>query len=88
MPDMNGVLNTEEKQKIVNWLNSKKSFGIECPLCSSKSWTIADHVVSPSVVNSAGVGLGAYPYPQAMLISECGHTVYLNLILAGVIPKG
>jgi transcriptional regulator with XRE-family HTH domain len=39
-------------------------------------------------VNSAGVGLGAYPYPQAMLISECGHTVYLNLILAGVIPKG
>jgi hypothetical protein len=88
MPDINGVLSQSEKQKIADWLNNKKSFGIDCPLCSSKQWSIADHVVAPSLTNAAGVGLGAYPYPQAMVISECGYTIYLNLVAVGIIPKG
>jgi hypothetical protein len=87
MPDLNAVLSQSEKEKIVDWLRNKRPLGIECPLCYSKNWTVADHVVSPSLVNVSGIGLGAYPYPQAMLISECGHTVYLNLLASGIIPK-
>ena len=88
MPDMNGVLSQDEKQKIAVWLHSKNSFGTDCPLCHNKQWAIADHVVSPSLTNAAGVGLGVYAYPQAMLISECGYTMYLNLVIVGIIPKG
>jgi hypothetical protein len=62
MPDTNGILSPSEKQKIADWLNNRKSLGIDCPLCYSKQWSIADHVVAPSLTNAAGVGLGAYPY--------------------------
>jgi hypothetical protein len=88
MPDVSGVLSTSEKQKIADWLNGKNSFGIDCPVCHSKKWSIADHVVAPSLTNAAGIGLGAYPYPQAMVISECGYTMYLNLVVIGIIPRG
>ena len=87
MPDTNGALSQSEKEKIAEWLNSKNSFGTDCPLCHSKRWSIGDHVVAPSLINAAGVGLGAYPYPQAMLISECGYTMYLNLVVVGIIPR-
>jgi hypothetical protein len=87
MPDLNGVLSTLERQKIADWLKSKGRFRIECPFCLSNNWTIGDHVVAPSVVNGTGVGLGVYPYPQAMLISECGNTFFFNLVLVGVFPR-
>ncbi len=60
MPDVNGVLSTSEKQKIADWLQNKKSYGIECPCCHSKQWSVAEHVVAPSLTNAAGIGLGAY----------------------------
>lgn len=88
MPDMNGVLSQSEKQKVADWLNNRRSFGIDCPLCQSRQWSIADHVVAPSLINGAGIGLGAYPYPQAMLISECGYTIYLNLVVIGIVERG
>ena len=87
MPDMNGVLSQTDKQKLIAFLSAKKQGLPDCPFCHSKNWQIADHVVSPSIVNAAGIGLGMYPYPQALIISECGHTFYLNLIAAGVIPQ-
>jgi hypothetical protein len=61
MPDINGVLSQSEKQKIAGWLNNKKSFGIDCPLCYSKQWSIADHVVAvrglASAVSMAGMNV-------------------------------
>ncbi len=87
MPDLDGVLSRSEKQEIADWLQARNPLGILCPLCSSRNWSVADHMVSPSIINATGVGLGAYPYPQAMLISECGHTIYLNLIKIGIIPE-
>ena len=87
MPDLNGTLSHSEKQALVDWIKGKRPNGIDCPMCLSRNWTIPDHVVSPSIVNGRGVGLGAYPYPQAMLVSDCGYTAYINLIAAGIIPK-
>jgi hypothetical protein len=87
MPDLNGVLSSSEKQKIMDWVKSKARMRIECPLCLSNNWTVANHVVAPSVVNGSAVGMGAYPYPQAMLISECGYTLFVNLVVVGIFPK-
>ncbi len=89
MPDVNGVLSPSEKQHIGACISNKIPFTRRgCPVCSSPEWSIADHIVAPSVVNSTGVGLGSYPYPQAMLISECGYTMYLNLVVVGIIQSG
>lgn len=89
MPDINGILSPSEKQQIGGWLTNKVGLTSGgCPVCSSPKWSIADHVVAPSVVNSTGVGLGLYPYPQAMLISECGYTMYLNLVVVGIFQSG
>jgi hypothetical protein len=87
MPDLNAVLSQTDKQKIVDWLTKKMTNASGCPVCGSKNWTIADHVVSPSLVNSVGVGLGSYPYPQAMVVSDCGYTFYMNLITSGVMKR-
>jgi len=87
MPDINGVLSESDKEKIISWMRTK-AVSARCQLCGSTNWSIADHLVAPSVANAAGIGLGQYQYPQAMLISECGQTVFLNLVAVGVIPRG
>jgi hypothetical protein len=87
MPDHVGVLSGTEQQKIGDWLRDKNP-RLACPLCHSMNWSIGPHSVSPSVVNGSGVGVGAYLYPQAMIISECGYTIYINLFAIGVFPRG
>ena len=88
MPDLHGVLSSSEKQRIADWLQNKGRFRIQCPVCLSNNWSIGDHVVAPTLINGTGVGLGVYPYPQAMLISERGNTLFLNLVVVGIFPKG
>ncbi len=82
MPDINGVLSPEEKEKATKWLN-EKMIRRECPACGSKNWIIAEHMVSPTVVNAAAIGLQT-PYPQVMVISECGYSYFFNAMVMGL----
>jgi hypothetical protein len=89
MPDAAGKLTPEDKQKCVDWINSFRQPPLVCPICGSKNWSIADHLVAPPVLGpGSGLQLGGVSYPQLMLISNpCGHTIFVNAVLAGVLQN-
>jgi hypothetical protein len=87
MPDINGALSDDERRRIADWLNAKNG-PYPCPVCNSRNWTVAPHAVGPSVVNGAGIGLGAYPYPFVPIVSDCGYTFFMNLVVIGIYPRG
>jgi hypothetical protein len=99
MPDLNGKLSDSEKEKILKWVKEKSSkpqysstlttFGqqenMRCQVCGSRGWGLADHIVTPTVLNATGVGLMNPSYPQAMLLcNECGSTIYVNVARFGL----
>lgn len=89
MPDANGNLTVEDKDKVKSWL---KTVGWEqrasCPVCGHHVWTIADHLVQPVTLGpQVSVQLGGVGYPQVMLISsKCGYTIFLNAVIMGLLP--
>ena len=87
MPDKDGKLTAEDIAKVLAWLKSHEKHPRVCQLCGSTDWLLAEHVVQP-VRFSAQIG-GGVAYPQIMLISKpCGHTLYLNAVIAGLYPPG
>lgn len=84
-------LTPEQKDLVVKWLNEKSAFKTpECPFCRSNKWGVADHLVAaPTMSPSAGLLLGGRMYPHVMVVSEpCGHTVFFNAIVIGLLPPG
>jgi hypothetical protein len=96
MPDKDGKLTTDEKNRVVQklqttWMGSAQN----CPICGNSHWLIADHLVQPLTLGpNASIQLGgAAGYPQVMLISVgCGHTLFFNAVMLGVLaaadPQG
>lgn len=84
MPDYNGVLTQEERQKIDVWLKKNWHMG-RCPVSNHQNWSLADHVVTPMI--HSGIGLTQESgYPQFMIICQgCGYTLYFNAITVGII---
>ena len=90
MPDSEGKLTPEDKEKVRQWLaNTGKAFP-PCPFCSNTNWGVADHLVAPITLGkelAMQLG-GGRAYPQVMLISSgCGHTVYFNAVMIGLVPS-
>ena len=90
MPANDGKLTDEEKLKLKNWVDRQWKGLKECPICRSPQWVIADHLVSPTIFSGGGnLVIGGTAYPLAMIISTpCGHTVFLNAVMAGLVPGG
>ena len=66
----------------------QKSENMTCQVCGSRNWGLAEHLVTPAVLNATGIGLMNPSYPQAMLLcSECGSTIYINVNSIGLIKS-
>ena len=100
MPDLDGKLSEDEKDKILKWIKEKSSisrgystfssFGAQenmrCQVCGNRGWGLAENLVAPTVLNATGVGLMNPLYPQAMLLcSDCGNTIYINVNTLGLL---
>jgi len=84
MPDYNGVLTNEDRQKIDVWLKDNWHAG-KCPVCNQQNWVLADHVITPMLYTGVGITQGA-GYPQIMVICQhCGYTLYFNAVIVGVL---
>jgi hypothetical protein len=90
MADPDGKLSEDEKQLFAKWLVSQGIPPPVCPLCGSREWAIADHLVQPLTLGGAqrSIQLSGIGYPQVMLISaKCGHTLFVNAVVAGLLPQ-
>lgn len=88
MPDKDGILSPEEKQRAVDWIKERGHVLGKCPICDSQEWFIADHLVMPITVGGGGsLLLGGPGYPQIMIVSKkCGYTRFLNAVMIGISP--
>ncbi len=90
MPDKDGKLTHEDREKITAWLGKyPKSSESPCPICGSSKWMIAERLVQPITIGpKMGLQLGGLGYPQVMLISDpCGYTRFLNAVIMGLVPE-
>jgi hypothetical protein len=91
MPDTDGKLTQDEKQRVIQRITSAWHEPRFCPYCGSPQWLVGDHLVQP-VTLGANVSMmigGGIGYPQVMLISAgCGYTVFFNAVVLGILPGG
>lgn len=85
MPDQNGQLNKEEKQKITAWLD-EKGVNHSCPVCTKNKWTLGDHLISGMVHTGSGVSIGGAAYPTAFLVcTNCAYTRHFMAVPMGLL---
>ncbi len=86
MPDDKGLLSAEDAAKCFKWINDHQPGDVTCAICGTTKWSIAAHVVEVRASTRAAVTIGAPTYPLfQMICSNCGHTLFVNAIIAGVI---
>lgn len=84
MPDKDGILTTEEKAKVISWLEERGYGRAPCPACGKDDWRIADHLLSGITYHGGGLMLGGPSYPQVLVF--CTNCYYTRNFLA--IPMG
>lgn len=87
MPDANGVLSDEEKDRARKWVESHAEGNFTCVLCKTKTWALADHIVALPVANAAGYAAPTLvTIPQFHLYcTNCGRGEFFNALYTGVI---
>jgi len=88
MPDKDGKLSKEEKDKAVHWLEERWPEPRTCPISGHDTWIIGDHLVTPLVWSQGDILVGGSVYPLVMVICEaCGYTQMFNAVLLGITKK-
>ena len=86
MPDSNGTLSLEERQKVVNWLKEKAP-SPACPFCGTKHWSISNAAICPQVYIPGPLMLGGPTVPLVLVVCEtCGFVASFSAVTTGVIP--
>lgn len=82
------TLSAVQRNQITAWFATNWKGTKACPICLQTNWTISEHLVSPIVMHGGGFNLGGVSYPQVMLISPCGYTIYFNAVVMKVFVEG
>jgi hypothetical protein len=90
MPDKDGKLTPEDRQKVIEWMGAHGKGDPRCPICLSEKWMIAEFLVQPMTIGgNHSLQLGGGGLPNIVLISDpCGYTRYLNAVLVGLVEGG
>ena len=87
MPDQNGKLTEQEKNRAIELISTKGNRSPACSVCGTRGWQLADHLVQPISQGAEGLFFGGTAYPQVMLICrKCSHTLFFNAVALGLIP--
>ena len=83
------MLSPAQRKGIVEWLD-KHGAVKPCTACGQTAWHLIPHLVAPPTFRKeSGFFLGGMSYPQAMLLCKnCGHTLYFNAVVMGIVPMG
>ena len=88
MPDHDGKLTDEEREKAVAWLNEKTK-NYECPVCGTNNWAIGQHIIQEDIYRGGNVIVGGSVYPTVFVVcTNCAYVRHFMAIQMGVIdPK-
>jgi hypothetical protein len=83
MPEPDGSLNAQERERFDEWVAAHWS-NPDCPVCHSKQWTRGGKL--HQVINEATLMPDGTSIPAVSLACEvCGYTMLVNAITAGVV---
>lgn len=79
------AMNDEDKAKLIRHLEDKWS-SQNCPMCGHSSWNIPSEVYEIREFHGGGLVVGPIPIVPVLPItcSNCGNTVLVNSIVAGI----
>lgn len=88
MPNVNGELNAEEKDRILKWLHERTP-GLSCPSCRQRTFSVSDHLVAPPVFTSGGgFMIGGPSYPLFLVVCDnCAYAMTFSAVSSGVISN-
>jgi hypothetical protein len=82
------ALNNEQQNKAMAHLNSKWVGKRECSVCKNNSWNIHPQVYEMRQFNEGGMVLGGPLLPLIIVeCNNCGNTISINAIKAGVVSS-
>jgi hypothetical protein len=93
VPDFQGKLSPDEKEKVIAWLSAhwRKA---DCPFHGPTQWEIGDATGTQPFAGSgggepgSGVVLGGGSYPLVVLTcATCGYTIHINLFKVGLVTQ-
>jgi hypothetical protein len=80
MPDKNGKLSPDEKEKALKWVAGKP-----CPFCGRSDWFVGDDVIQTPRLGTDPLGAGKPTYGAVLLFSQtCGYTIMFNSTMLGI----
>ena len=86
MPEKDGKLTQEEKDKAREWLMGKDPK--KCEVCGTNTWSLSDYLYTPmSLTQGLGVSLGNSVTPLITLTcANCSNTRFFNALVMEIVP--
>lgn len=81
-----GALTVKEIKHIAAMLEDLSPHGYVCPTCKGQKCLIANHLVSPIMLDRDGTQMASGgAFPQIMVVCDrCGFTAYHNAAVLGI----
>lgn len=87
MPDKNGILTADDKDRAIAWLNDK-SFRHECPVCNQNHWSIGEHLINAMPFTGTNLIIGGPSYPMMFVVcNNCAHVRHFMAIPVGLMSE-
>jgi predicted nucleic-acid-binding Zn-ribbon protein len=78
-------LTQEQAEILIRWLDQKIPQGLICSACGKDDWNLAPTISTTMVLGGTSIMIGGTIQPLVTLTCKnCGHTVFFNALISGV----
>ncbi len=75
-----------DREKAIKWLNEKWKGDKLCPVCKTNSWDLPEILGEVRQFQGGGLVVGGPVFPVFPLTCKtCGHTLFFNALVMGII---
>jgi hypothetical protein len=78
--------NKVDKVAAQKWMEETWKGNKHCPICVTSTWSIADDFLEVRSWHGGNLVMGGATYPHlALICANCGYTIFMNAVRAGLI---
>jgi len=81
-------MNEKQQKRLQDFINNKLKPPTTCPLCHAQQWNFADTIWELRDFSGGNLRVGGPVFPVlSMTCSRCGHTLFINALVAGILES-